>query len=163
MRSPPPPHAVIRFHLILLKVDDFPPFSSYFVPEAYCSETLACNFLIPKSFPGLNHGIAPWYSPIVFGNLFLPSILGQKVDVKSGDLIRKGLLPSARNSRSDNRYAVSNESGYAVLINWIEYAILVRRLDTPYPVEVDMPYSAIDQNSTDTPYLLDGYAYWSSE
>ncbi|GJX99339.1 hypothetical protein Tco_0356358 [Tanacetum coccineum] len=57
----------------------------------------------------------------------------------------------------DNRYAVSNGSGYAELISLSEYAVLDRELDTPYPMEVDTPYSAIDQNSTDTSYLLDGY------
>ncbi|GKF47838.1 hypothetical protein Tco_0141089, partial [Tanacetum coccineum] len=47
----------------------------------------------------------------------------------------------------DNRYAVSNGSGYAVLISWIEYVVFDRELDTPYPVEVDTPYSSVDQNS----------------
>ncbi|GKC97979.1 hypothetical protein Tco_1267325 [Tanacetum coccineum] len=42
-------------------------------------------------------------------------------------------------SVSDDRYAVSNGSGYAVLICLSEYAVLDRGLD--------MPYSAIDQNS----------------
>ncbi|GKA07975.1 hypothetical protein Tco_0687306 [Tanacetum coccineum] len=31
--------------------------------------------------------------------------------------------------------------------SWIEYAVLDRELDTPYPVEVDTPYSTVDQNS----------------
>ncbi|GJW96690.1 putative reverse transcriptase domain-containing protein [Tanacetum coccineum] len=30
---------------------------------------------------------------------------------------------------------------------WIEYAVLNRELDTPYPVEVDTPYSTVDHNS----------------
>ncbi|GKD89871.1 hypothetical protein Tco_1365378 [Tanacetum coccineum] len=47
----------------------------------------------------------------------------------------------------DDRYAVSNGSGYAVLISWDEYAVLDRELDTPYPMEVDTPYSTVDQNS----------------
>ncbi|GKG43071.1 hypothetical protein Tco_0479755, partial [Tanacetum coccineum] len=38
----------------------------------------------------------------------------------------------------DDRYAVSNGSGYAVLD---------RELDTPYPMEVDTPYSTVDQNN----------------
>ncbi|GJX61737.1 hypothetical protein Tco_0294637 [Tanacetum coccineum] len=38
-------------------------------------------------------------------------------------------------------------SGYAVLICWDEYDVLDRELDTPYPVEVDTPYSTVDQNS----------------
>ncbi|GKG05229.1 hypothetical protein Tco_0325315, partial [Tanacetum coccineum] len=50
-------------------------------------------------------------------------------------------------SNPDNRYAVSNGSGYAVLICWDEYAVLDRELDTPYPEEVDTPYLAVDQNS----------------
>ncbi|GJZ44325.1 hypothetical protein Tco_0591580 [Tanacetum coccineum] len=66
----------------------------------------------------------------------------------------------------DNRYAVSNGSGYAVLISWIEYAVFDREVDTPYPVEVDMPYSTVDQNSglkqwsgsrLDTAYPCIGY------
>ncbi|GJS19951.1 hypothetical protein Tco_0448583 [Tanacetum coccineum] len=48
---------------------------------------------------------------------------------------------------TDDRYFVSNGSGYAVLISLKEYAVLDRRLDTPYPMEVDTPYSVIDQNS----------------
>ncbi|GKF71872.1 hypothetical protein Tco_0207986, partial [Tanacetum coccineum] len=28
-----------------------------------------------------------------------------------------------------------------------EYVVLDRKLDTPYPMEVDTPYSVIDQNS----------------
>ncbi|GJR74500.1 hypothetical protein Tco_0086865 [Tanacetum coccineum] len=47
----------------------------------------------------------------------------------------------------DDRYAVSNGSGYAVLICWDEYAVLDRELDTQYPMELDTPYSIVDQNS----------------
>ncbi|GJZ94840.1 hypothetical protein Tco_0667043 [Tanacetum coccineum] len=47
---------------------------------------------------------------------------------------------------TDNRYAVSNGSGYAVLICWDEYAVFDRELDTPYPMEVDTPYSIVNQN-----------------
>ncbi|GJV72342.1 hypothetical protein Tco_1492337 [Tanacetum coccineum] len=54
----------------------------------------------------------------------------------------------------DDRYAVSNGSGYAVLICWDEYAVLDRELDTPYPMEVDTPYSTVDQNSV---WKLVGY------
>ncbi|GJY26128.1 retrovirus-related pol polyprotein from transposon TNT 1-94 [Tanacetum coccineum] len=89
---------------------------------------------------------------------------------------------------TDNRYAVSNGTGYAVLIFWYEYAVLDRKLDTPYPMEVDMPYSTVDQNSglkqwtgsqLDTLFIRSGsqldtahgyavsslmdMAYWSSE
>ncbi|GKF67419.1 hypothetical protein Tco_0197098, partial [Tanacetum coccineum] len=46
----------------------------------------------------------------------------------------------------EDRYAVSNGSGYAVLISLNEYAVLDRKLDTPYPMEVDTLYSAINQN-----------------
>ncbi|GJS23571.1 hypothetical protein Tco_0452203 [Tanacetum coccineum] len=74
--------------------------------------------------------------------------------LKSGNLnssrlsVLKCLLDD-RNSRSIlyDRYAVSNGSGYAVLISLNEYVVLVRKFDTPYPMEVDTPYSAIDQNS----------------
>ncbi|GKE58183.1 hypothetical protein Tco_1497368, partial [Tanacetum coccineum] len=44
-------------------------------------------------------------------------------------------------------YAVSNGSGYVVLICYDEYAVLDRELDTPYPMEVDTPYSIVNQNS----------------
>ncbi|GKF93585.1 hypothetical protein Tco_0283285, partial [Tanacetum coccineum] len=55
----------------------------------------------------------------------------------------------------NDRYAVSNRSGYTVLICWDKYAVLDRELDTPYsmevdtpyPMEVDTPYSTIDDNS----------------
>ncbi|GJX23797.1 reverse transcriptase domain-containing protein [Tanacetum coccineum] len=72
--------------------------------------------------------------------------------LKSGDLnssrlrVLKCLLDD-QNSRSDDRYAVSNGGGYAVLIRWDEYVVLDRELDTPYPIEVDKPYSTVDQNS----------------
>ncbi|GKG07034.1 hypothetical protein Tco_0330003, partial [Tanacetum coccineum] len=46
-----------------------------------------------------------------------------------------------------NRYAISNRSGYAVLICSDEYVVLDRELDTPYSVGLDTPYSTIDQNS----------------
>ncbi|GJS48533.1 hypothetical protein Tco_0598654 [Tanacetum coccineum] len=72
--------------------------------------------------------------------------------LKSGDLnlsrhmVLKCLLDD-RNFRSDDRYAVSNGSRYAVLIYLSEYVVLDRKLDTPYPMEVDTPYSTVDQNS----------------
>ncbi|GJT09178.1 retrovirus-related pol polyprotein from transposon TNT 1-94 [Tanacetum coccineum] len=53
---------------------------------------------------------------------------------------------SQKKSTFNDRYAVSNGSGYAVLISLNEYAVLDRKLDTPYLMEVDTPYSAIDQN-----------------
>ncbi|GJR56361.1 hypothetical protein Tco_1406882 [Tanacetum coccineum] len=64
--------------------------------------------------------------------------------LKSSDLnssrlrVLKCLLDD-QNYCSDDRYAVSNGSGYAVLINWDEYAVLDRELDTPY--------STFDQNN----------------
>ncbi|GJY78546.1 hypothetical protein Tco_0484347 [Tanacetum coccineum] len=72
--------------------------------------------------------------------------------LKSGDLnlsrlrVLKCLLDN-RNSRSDDRYVVSNRSGYAVLISLNEYVVLDRKLDTPYPMEVDTLYLAINQNN----------------
>ncbi|GJV74653.1 hypothetical protein Tco_1506237 [Tanacetum coccineum] len=76
--------------------------------------------------------------------------------LKSGNLnssrlrVLKCLLDD-QNSRLDsildNRYAVSNGSGYAILICWDEYVVLDREVDTPYPMEVDTTYSTIDQNS----------------
>ncbi|GJW03079.1 hypothetical protein Tco_1561935 [Tanacetum coccineum] len=62
----------------------------------------------------------------------------------------------------DDRYAVSNGSRYAILICWDEYAVLDRELDTPYPMEVDTPYSTVDQNSTDKRVVssLMDTAYW---
>ncbi|GKD84156.1 hypothetical protein Tco_1350995, partial [Tanacetum coccineum] len=76
--------------------------------------------------------------------------------LKSGDLnssrlrVLKCLLDD-QNSRSasvpDDRYAISNGSGYAVLICWDEYVVLDRELDTPYSMEVDMSYLTVDQNS----------------
>ncbi|GJY60020.1 retrovirus-related pol polyprotein from transposon TNT 1-94 [Tanacetum coccineum] len=47
----------------------------------------------------------------------------------------------------DDRYTVSNENRYAVLVCWDEYVVLDRKLDTPYPMEVDTLYSTVDQNS----------------
>ncbi|GJX31182.1 hypothetical protein Tco_0241037 [Tanacetum coccineum] len=69
-------------------------------------------------------------------------------DLNSSRLIVLKCLLDDRNSHSasvlDDRYAVSNGSGYAVLICWDEYAVLDRKLDTPYPMEVDTPYSTVD-------------------
>ncbi|GKA33609.1 hypothetical protein Tco_0720038 [Tanacetum coccineum] len=48
---------------------------------------------------------------------------------------------------SDSQYVVFNGTEYAVLIFLNEYAVLDRKLDTPYPMEVDTPYRFIDQNS----------------
>ncbi|GJS87004.1 NIN-like protein [Tanacetum coccineum] len=50
-------------------------------------------------------------------------------------------------AKSYNRYAIFNGSGYAILISLSEYAVLDRELDTPYPIEVDTPYLATDQNN----------------
>ncbi|GJZ68265.1 hypothetical protein Tco_0631505, partial [Tanacetum coccineum] len=63
-----------------------------------------------------------------------------------------------------DQYAVSNGSGYAVLICWDEYVVLDRELDTPYPVEADTLYSTVDQNSLEVGWIrrihvLDT-AYW---
>ncbi|GJU96555.1 hypothetical protein Tco_1321311 [Tanacetum coccineum] len=49
---------------------------------------------------------------------------------------------------TDNRYAVSKGSGYAVLICWDEYAVLDKELDTTHGYAVSS--------------LMD-MAYWSSE
>ncbi|GJS60237.1 hypothetical protein Tco_0655021, partial [Tanacetum coccineum] len=68
-------------------------------------------------------------------------------DLNSSRLRVLKCLLDDRNSRSDDRYAVSNGSGYAVLICWDDYVVLDRKLDTPYPIEVDTPYSTVDQDS----------------
>ncbi|GJR41791.1 hypothetical protein Tco_1309894 [Tanacetum coccineum] len=60
---------------------------------------------------------------------------------------------------SDSQYAVFNGTEYAVLILLNEYAVLDRKLDTPYPMEVDTPYLVIDQNSAQIRRIfLDGYS-----
>ncbi|GJU47863.1 hypothetical protein Tco_1217418 [Tanacetum coccineum] len=48
---------------------------------------------------------------------------------------------------SDSQYVVFNGTEYVVLISLNEYAVLDRKLDTPYPIKVDTPYRVIDQNS----------------
>ncbi|GJY12432.1 retrovirus-related pol polyprotein from transposon TNT 1-94 [Tanacetum coccineum] len=65
-------------------------------------------------------------------------------------------LPETRDKQSvgfvpkkDDRYAISNGGGYAVLISWDEYAVLDRELDMPYLMEVDTPYLTVHQNSED--------------
>ncbi|GKC41784.1 hypothetical protein Tco_1059506 [Tanacetum coccineum] len=58
----------------------------------------------------------------------------------------------------DSQYVVFNGTEYAVLIFLNEYAVLDRKLDTPYPMEVDTPYRVIDQNSAHICRIfLDGY------
>ncbi|GJT69038.1 hypothetical protein Tco_1028324 [Tanacetum coccineum] len=59
--------------------------------------------------------------------------------LKSAPMLDKVSVP-------DNRYDVSIGSGYAVLISCTKYIVLDKELDTPYLVEVDTPYSAVDQN-----------------
>ncbi|GJT16128.1 hypothetical protein Tco_0874834 [Tanacetum coccineum] len=49
------------------------------------------------------------------------------------------LISTSYNTVPDDRYAVSNGSGYAVLISWDGYAVLDRKLDTPYPMDVNTP------------------------
>ncbi|GJU88732.1 hypothetical protein Tco_1301155 [Tanacetum coccineum] len=66
------------------------------------------------------------------------------------------VLVSQLNPSGYDRYAVSNGSGYAVLICWDEYAVLDKEMDTPYSVELDTPYSTVDQNSVD-PHGFEGY------
>ncbi|GKF87525.1 hypothetical protein Tco_0258402, partial [Tanacetum coccineum] len=66
------------------------------------------------------------------------------VSKKGKNLAQKSNISA---SVPDDRYAVSNGSGYAVLICWDEYAVLHRKLDTSYPMEVDTSYSTVDQNS----------------
>ncbi|GJV73559.1 hypothetical protein Tco_1493554 [Tanacetum coccineum] len=46
---------------------------------------------------------------------------------------------------SDNQYTVFNRSEYVVLIFLNEYAILDKKLDTSYPMEVDTPYQLVDE------------------
>ncbi|GJT29718.1 calcineurin B-like protein 4 [Tanacetum coccineum] len=58
----------------------------------------------------------------------------------------------------DKQYAVFNGTEYAALIFLNEYAVLDRKLDTPYPMEVDTSYRFIDQNSAQIRRIfLDGY------
>ncbi|GJU01701.1 retrovirus-related pol polyprotein from transposon TNT 1-94 [Tanacetum coccineum] len=58
----------------------------------------------------------------------------------------------------DSQYAVFNGTEYAVLIFLNEYGVLDRKLDTPYPMEVDTPYRVIDQNSAQIRRIFhDGY------
>ncbi|GJV39756.1 hypothetical protein Tco_1418196 [Tanacetum coccineum] len=48
---------------------------------------------------------------------------------------------------SDSQYTVFNGTEYVVLIFLNDYAILDRKLDMSYPMEVDTPYRFIDKNS----------------
>ncbi|GKE00286.1 hypothetical protein Tco_1388269 [Tanacetum coccineum] len=78
------------------------------------------------------------------------------VKISAGFALKKDRKKLARKSNRktkipvsvpDDRYVVSNGSGYAVLISLNEYVVLVRKFDKPYPMEVDTPYSVIDQNN----------------
>ncbi|GKB24297.1 hypothetical protein Tco_0863698 [Tanacetum coccineum] len=73
----------------------------------------------------------------------------------------KNLAPKSNISASvpDDRYDVSNGSGYSILICWDEYAIFDRKLDTPYLMEVDTQFS---MHGYAVSSLMDT-AYWSSE
>ncbi|GJT16721.1 hypothetical protein Tco_0875427 [Tanacetum coccineum] len=81
--------------------------------------------------------------------------------LKLGDLNSSRLrvlkcLFDDQNSRSDDQHAISNGSGYAILICWDKYAVLDRDLDTPYPMEEDTPHKYTISSLMDI-------AYWSSE
>ncbi|GJV38263.1 hypothetical protein Tco_1410740 [Tanacetum coccineum] len=76
-------------------------------------------------------------------------------DLKSSRLSDLKCLFDDQNSRLDDRYAISNGSGYAVLISLDEYTILDTELDTPYSMELDTHGYAVSS-------LMD-MAYWSSE
>ncbi|GKB81846.1 hypothetical protein Tco_0948741, partial [Tanacetum coccineum] len=103
----------------------------------------------------------PNYVPLASPD-YVPTSPGKTYSSASNSF---GIVPLTESSGSErgeqsfihDRYVVSSGSGYAVLISLSEYAVLDRKLDTPYPMEVDTPYSTVDQNSTDTAYLLDGY------
>ncbi|GKF26621.1 hypothetical protein Tco_0082515, partial [Tanacetum coccineum] len=102
--------------------------------------------------------IHPWYAFTCnsFKNSLLSSMLiSLLVKISAGFVLKKDRKNLARKSNRktkiyvsvpDDRYAVSSGSGYAVLISLNEYAVLDRKFDTPYPMEVDTPYSVIDQN-----------------
>ncbi|GJY38066.1 hypothetical protein Tco_0424430 [Tanacetum coccineum] len=77
--------------------------------------------------------------------------------ISAGFSLKKGRKNLGRKSNrktkisvsvADDRYAVSNGGGYAVLISWDEYAVLDRELDTPHGYAVSS--------------LMD-MTYWSSE
>ncbi|GJY57167.1 hypothetical protein Tco_0456282 [Tanacetum coccineum] len=57
---------------------------------------------------------------------------------------------------SGSQYVVFNGTEYAVLIFLNEYAVLDRKFDTPYPMEVDTPHRYAVSSLMDT-------AYWLSE
>ncbi|GJU50752.1 pentatricopeptide repeat-containing protein, partial [Tanacetum coccineum] len=89
------------------------------------------------------------YIEILYLEYGLLSLSGYDVDHYYKERVKRGL-------EGDDRYAVSNESGYAVLIYWDEYAVLNRELDTTYPMEVDTPHGYTVSSLMDT-------TYWSSE
>ncbi|GJU34622.1 hypothetical protein Tco_1182976 [Tanacetum coccineum] len=66
---------------------------------------------------------------------------------------------SDSDSVSDSQYAVFNRTEYAVLIFLNEYALLDRKLDTPYPMEVDTPYRGLEYGRYGISKVLDT-AYW---
>ncbi|GJW77645.1 hypothetical protein Tco_0139327 [Tanacetum coccineum] len=78
----------------------------------------------------------------------------KSVDLNSSRLRVLKCLLDDQNCHSDDRYAVSNRGGYAVLISWNEYAVLDKELDTPYLMEVDTPYSAKLKTLDALPSLL---------
>ncbi|GJQ98295.1 hypothetical protein Tco_0009434 [Tanacetum coccineum] len=56
---------------------------------------------------------------------------------------------------SNSQYAVFNGTEYVVLIFLNEYAILDRKLDTPYPMEVDTPYQVLEYGRYGVSKVLD--------
>ncbi|GKB49401.1 MAK10-like protein [Tanacetum coccineum] len=95
-------------------------------------------------------------SSSVFGSVKISAGFALKKDRKLSKEIKYGESVSV--TVSDAQYVVFNRSEYAVLIFLSEYAVLDRKLDTPYSMEVDTPYRVIDQNSAQIRRIfLDGY------
>ncbi|GJT22599.1 hypothetical protein Tco_0892536 [Tanacetum coccineum] len=93
-----------------------------------------------KNVDRINH--FKYHSNVVYHVFVNPSVVCVHLQ-----FLQKSLAEFNVNIVTDDRYAVSNGSVYVVLISLNEYAVLDKKLDTPYPMKVDTPYSTIDQNS----------------
>ncbi|GJS98420.1 hypothetical protein Tco_0819590 [Tanacetum coccineum] len=75
-----------------------------------------------------------------------PALTGSRVSFSGVLRLNFQILLSLSVTVSDSQYAVFNGTENAILIFLNEYAVLDRKLDTPYPMEMDTPYQLSNDN-----------------
>ncbi|GJQ92249.1 hypothetical protein Tco_0003388 [Tanacetum coccineum] len=113
--------------------------------------------------PGCLPGSTFVYSEVFKLDFSSASLHRYLVKISAGFALKKDIKILARKSNRktkisdsvpDDQYVISNGSGYVVLISLNEYAVLDRKLDTPYPMEMDTPHGYAISSLMDTAYWL---------